>query len=473
MFFTKKCVLYSRIFLCFRMRFCSALRTFFPQTLLLKYHFLKSKIASWWYGMPSRKMLVIGITGTKGKSTTANFLWSIFQASGKCTGVLGTANVRIGNTEEMNKWHMTMPSPFAIQGFLRNLKNKGGEVAIVEFTSEGAKQFRHIGIEFDGALFLNLSPEHLPSHGGSYEQYKREKQKLFAGLSSSPQKIMKGQKIPKIIVANESDEASAQFLKFPADKKYFFHLLRSTQHALGIEKDPYIPHIHGKIVFEDAQKTTIEVFEENEAYSIDIFLPGEKNAENAMGAIVMARSYGISWGAIETGFESLVKIPGRMERIEKGQKFLVFVDYAHEEKSMEFIAQTGKKMLEGTSGKLLILLGAEGGGRDPEKRAKMGKIVGEMADIVMVSNVDPYEDDATKICEDIAVSAEKAGKIRGKNLFVIEDRRQGIHTIFSLAKEGDVVFITGKGSEQSMVINGKRIPWDDRNVAIEELLVSK
>ncbi|MEI7510572.1 MAG: UDP-N-acetylmuramyl-tripeptide synthetase [Candidatus Peregrinibacteria bacterium] len=447
----------------------ASLRNMIPVSFLLKYHLLKSILATLLNFRPSRKLLVIGITGTKGKSTTANFLWSILQATGKTTGLLGTANVRIGKREELNNWHMTMPSPFAIQHFLRNVKNEGGTAAILEFTSEGAKQSRHIGIDFDGAVFLNLSPEHLPSHGGSFEAYKKEKQKLFSRLASSFIKTIGGRPVPKIMVANKNDANAMEFLKFSAHKKYFFQLLSSENTDSPLQSGEHIPCVTATIVSQTEEKMVLDICEETHHHPVDIFLPGGKNAENALAAVTIARGYGVSWEAIETGLESLTCVPGRMERITEGQPFTVFVDYAHEEKSMEFVLKTGRKMLDGKKGKLMILLGAEGGGRDTAKRAKMGKLVGELSDTVMVSNVDPYEDNPTEICEDIASAAEKAGKIRGTDLFVMEDRRQGIATLFALAKEGDIVFITGKGSEQSIVIDGKKLPWDDRQVVREEL----
>ena len=155
-----------------------------------------------------------------------------------------------------------------------------------------------------------------------------------------------------------------------------------------------------------------------------------------------------------------------MEKINEGQDFTVFVDYAHEKEGMNAVLETAGEI---TTGKVIVLLGAEGGGRDKAKRPILGEIAAKKADFIVISNVDPYEDDPKEICEDIAVAAEKFGKIRNKDLFVIEDRRNGIKKAISLANKNDVVLITGKGSEQSIVIGGKRYPWDDRVVVREEL----
>ena len=158
-----------------------------------------------------------------------------------------------------------------------------------------------------------------------------------------------------------------------------------------------------------------------------------------------------------------------MEKISEGQNFLVFVDYAHEREGMNAILDTARELIAHENGRVIVLLGAEGGGRDKAKRSILGEIVAKKADFVIVSNVDPYEDDPKEICEDIAIAAEKFGKTRDKDLFVILDRREGIRKALSLANNNDVVLITGKGSEQSIVIGGKRYPWDDRVVVREEL----
>lgn len=421
-----------------------------PEALLLRYHKWKALLATLLFGHPSRNLVIIGITGTKGKSTTANFLWSILHADGKRAGLIGTANIRIANDEQLNHYHMTMPSPFIIQKLLRKMVSKKCEYAILEVTSEGIKQSRHLGIDFDVAVFTNLSPEHLPSHKNSYTQYRSEKEKLFKKLMVSPSKTFHGEKIPKISVVNVGNPEGIHFEKFYAPKKITF--------ALGAPAE-----LSAQIVSITPEKTSFRIGER----IFESSLLGDKNAENALCAIAIARGLGISWESIQKGVSDIKDIPGRMERIESSP-LSVFVDYAHEEKSMGFIMETAQRIRQ-KGEKIIVLLGAEGGGRDPLKREKMGKIVGAMADFVVISNVDPYEDDPKKIAEDIAVSAENAGKIRGKDLFIVLDRREGIRKALSLAEKGDIVFITGKGAEQSITIDGIASEWDDRKVVREEL----
>ena len=386
-----------------------------PEFFINSYHYIIALAGAVRYGFPSRKMTVIGVTGTKGKTSTANFIWSVLQAGEHKTGIISTANIRIGENERMNEYHMTMPGRWHIQRLMAEMVRAECQYCVFETTSEGIKQCRHIGVRYDICVFTNLSPEHLPSHGGSFENYKTTKAKMFAHH-------------PKLIIANRDDEHADYFLSFPADKKIAF-----------TKKD----------------------------FNFGLSIPGDFNKYNAMPAVIIGRYIGMSEANIAKGLANLTLIPGRMEKIDEGQDFIVYIDYAHEKKSITYVLQAGREMAGDHN--VIILLGAEGGGRDKAKRAHMGELAGKMADYLICSNVDPYEDDPTPIVEDIAVVAEKFGKVRGKDLFVIEDRRKGIRKAFSLARIGDVVLITGKGAEQSMIIGGKSIPWDDRVVVREEL----
>ncbi|MEI6810737.1 MAG: UDP-N-acetylmuramoyl-L-alanyl-D-glutamate--2,6-diaminopimelate ligase [Candidatus Nomurabacteria bacterium] len=426
------------------------LKKILPKKIFTIYHYLMAIIATIYYGFPSKKMVIIGVTGTKGKTSTINFIWSTLTEGGYKTGIISTANIRIGEKEFLNKYHMTMPGRFTIQNLMAQMVKEGCTHCIVETTSEGIKQNRHRGIYYDIGVFTNLSPEHLASHDGSFEKYKQMKAKMFESLSSH-KKIIKGKVVEKIIIANRDSEHVDTFLNFKADKKITFALKNSADHFVN-----------------NIKETNDGVsFELNKEF-FNIGIIGKFNVYNALPAIIIARLFGISDSAIKKGLMELKTIPGRMEKIEEGQNFTVIVDYAHEKESMTNILQTAINMKRADS-KIIILLGAEGGGRDKNKRPIMGELAGKIADYVVVSNVDPYDDDPKQILEDIAISSERVGKIRGENLFIIEDRKEGIKKLISLAKKDDVILITGKGAEQSMVINGKRIPWDDRNVVRNEL----
>ena len=432
------------------------IKSILPDRLVLFYHYCVAQFAALLYAWPSKKMITIGITGTKGKTSTANFIWACLMAGGIKTGFISTANIRIGENEVMNRYHMTMPGRFIIQKLMREMVKAGCKACVVETTSEGLKQFRHVGVFYDIAVFTNLTPEHLQAHGGSFEEYKKMKGKMFTALGKK-HKIIGRKRVRKVIIANRDSEHASYFLQFPADKKLTYSLDAPS-------------NCRAKNIQELTDGVSFEVGKQK--YKLGVL--GKFNVYNALPAILVANLLGVPDSKITRGLRELTLIPGRMEVINEGQKFTVIVDYAHEKQSIRNVLETANAMnradgLHKKTAKTIILLGAEGGGRDAAKRPIMGELSAQLADIVIVSNVDPYEDDPTRIVEDIAVAAEAHGKVREKNLFVIEDRREGIRKALALAKPGDIVLITGKGAEQSIVIGGKSSPWDDRTVVREEL----
>ena len=425
------------------------IRSLTPEFILKTYHYALARLAAGMYGNPSRKLYVIGITGTKGKTSTANFVWSVLQAAGLKTGQIGTANIRLGDREMLNEFHMTMPGPFVLQKMLRQMLDAGCTHVVMEVTSEGIKLHREVGIIFDCAIFTNLTPEHLPSHGGSFENYKQAKGKLFASLMHHA-KQLNYKYTPRIIIANNDDEHAKYFLNFPADNKKTYSIKTNSD----LRATDIVDSSDG-VAFRTA----------GDDYHISIL--GAFNVYNALPAILLGKILNLPTDKIQAGVSNLKVIEGRMQKIDRGQNFTVIVDYAHEKVSMNAVLDTARNMA--SSHNVIVLLGAEGGGRDKAKRAHMGEAAGKKANYVICSNVDPYDDDPTPIVEDIARVAEQFGKVRHQNLFVIEDRRAGIAKALSLAQAGDIVVITGKGAEQTMILGGKTIPWDDRIVVSEEL----
>ncbi|MFH1564559.1 MAG: UDP-N-acetylmuramyl-tripeptide synthetase [bacterium] len=465
------------------MKIKQTIKKILGERLVLAYHYFLAMFSAVYYRFPSRKMIIIGVTGTKGKTSTANFIWACLNNGGYKTGLISTANIRIGEKEFLNKYHMTMPGRFVIQKFLSQMVKDGVKCCVVETTSEGIKQYRHKGIFYDIAVFTNLYPEHLSSHGGSFEKYKQTKGKLFEGFSKNNNKIIGGKKIEKVIIVNNDDENKDYFLNFSADRKIGFSV-STPQSPRGdcdgavkdgadcVAKD--IVSVKNGVEFEVDEinltnvksSTPHRVLDIEGKYILNIL--GEFNVYNAMPAIVISSLFGIDKELIKSGLAKLNSIPGRMEQINEGQNFYVIVDYAHEKESMS-AALTAVESLKSENSKVIVLLGAEGGGRDRAKRFAMGEVAGSMADFVVVSNVDPYDDDPKLILEDIAGAAEKGGKVRDKDLFVVGDRREGIAKALSLANENDIVLFTGKGAEQSMFVGGEVLDWDDRVVAREEL----
>jgi UDP-N-acetylmuramoyl-L-alanyl-D-glutamate--2,6-diaminopimelate ligase len=431
------------------------LKKILPESFILAYHYCLAIFATFIYGYPSRKMVIIGVTGTKGKTSTANFIWACLNAGGHKTGIISTVNIRIGEKETITDYHMTMPGRFAIQKTLAEMVKAGCKFCVVETTSQGIKQYRHIGIDYDVAIFTNLSPEHIESHGGSFEEYKKMKGKMFAALAQSKAKKIENKKIKKTIIVNYDSEHRDYFLDFLVDERITYGLNEGGDFvAENIEENPQgIKFKVGESIFE-------------------INILGKFNVYNVLPAIIVARMFDVSDEDIAAGLFKLKIIPGRMEEIAEGRDFKVFVDYAHEKVSMTNALLAANNMKD-EGGKVIVLLGAEGGGRDKAKRFAMGEVAAKMADHIIVSTIDPYEEDPVKILEDIVLSAEKYGKRRDENLFLIEDRREGIRKAISLAGAGDVVLITGKGAEQTMIVGKKALPWDDRAVVREELATYK
>lgn len=419
-----------------------------PKSVLYFYHYLKAYLAAIIYLFPSRKLIMIGITGTKGKSSSANFVWAGLTGAGIKTGLLSTANFRIGEEESLNKYHMTMPSPFVIQKMLRNMVRNNCKAAILEITSEGIIQSRHRGINYDILVFTNLTAEHIPSHG-TFENYRVAKQKVFKLLNNQKRKNILGRLVPKTIIANADSPEVNNFIKFEADKTFTYSILNPA----------------------DARAVSIKESIEGVSFTINnndinLKIAGKFNVSNTLPVIIIGEVLKLNTQDIIRGLENLIKIPGRMEVIQSSP-FMVVVDYAHEKESLSALLNSIEAI--NRFGKIILLIGAEGGGRDKSKRASMGEIAGKRADYLIISNVDPYEEVPSVIINEISEGAKSAGMKIDKNLFLIEDRREGIRKALTLANLGDFVLITGKGSEQSMIIGPDKIPWDDRLITKEIL----
>lgn len=428
-----------------------------PRSFMNFYYYSLAMFASSLYKFPSNRIIVIGVTGTKGKTSTINFIWACLMAGGYKTGIISTANIKIGDREVLNKYHMTMPGKFVINKLMDEMIKEGCKFCIVETTSEGIKQYRNVGIIYDILVFTNLFPEHLPSHDNSFDKYKETKGIIFDQLNNY-KKSISGKNVDRVIIANRDSEHADYYLGFEADKKFTFSVTNDSDYKANN-------------VVTNSECVNFNL--NGEDYKLKIL--GDFNVHNALPAIIISKLYGVSDADIKRGLNNLLIIPGRMEMINEGQNYTVIVDYAHERESMTNVLKTAISMRKSPTNKIIILLGAEGGGRDKSKRPIMGEITGRMADYVIVSNVDPYDDDPKVILNDIANASIKAGKVLNKNLFVIEDRRSGINKALSLANKDDIVIITGKGAEQSMIIGGKSIPWDDRTIVRSEIkaLLSK
>ncbi len=415
------------------------IRKMLPESLLNQYHLALAHVSAKIYHNPSKRMVVIGVTGTNGKSSTVQFLGRILEGCGATVGWTTTAGFKIADREWQNDQKMTMLGRFQTQKMLKQMADAGCQYALVEVSSQGIVQNRHVGIHFDVAVFTNLTPEHIEAHGG-FEAYKQAKGVLFSTLAGLPTKVLKGKPVEKLSVVNVLDEHSAYFLSFNAGKQIGFG--------------------------HNADRVTMT--SEGTTFTIDktafTFHPiGRYNFHNVLGAITTAHALGFELNAIAKTVAELKPVAGRLEQISEGQPFSVIVDYGPEPIALQATYDALALM---HSKRLIHVLGSTGGGRDRARRAILGQMSAKQADVVIVTNEDPYDDDPMTIINEIAEAALQEGKEDEINLFRRLDRQEAIDLAIKLAEPGDLVLITGKGNEPVMAVaGGKKIPWDDREAA--------
>ena len=377
------------------------------------YHFGMALAGAVICGFPSRGLTVIGITGTKGKTTVAELLTVTLEAAGRKTALLSSVHSRIGDRDVPNRTGNSMPGRFFIQRFLRDAKKAGCTHAVIEVTSQGVIQARHRFINWRHAAITNIAPEHIESHG-SFERYRGAKLVFL--------KYAVGQGATAYV--NSDDGRSA----------YFRENLPGPQLVLY-------------------SKRSIEDWPEGLLGS----LPGEFNKENVAAALAVARKLGISDDTVKEALRDFQGVPGRMEFVAR-EPFRVVVDYAHTPDSMEAVYKALRSDMK-AGAKLIAVFGSCGGGRDKWKRPVMGEVAARYADQIILTNEDPYDEDPGAILDDIQKGIPKAAQ-------KVVDRREAIRAAMAAAKPGDTVIVTGKGSERSIHIeDGKAIDWSDREEA--------
>lgn len=410
-----------------------------PDFLLNWYHFLLAFFGAVLYGFPSRKLKVIGVTGTNGKSTVISLISQILKTAGYKTASASSIYFTIGDKTRSNDSKMTMPGRFEIQKFLSRAVKEKCQYVVLEVTSEGIKQHRHRFIRFDVAVLTNLTPEHLENHGG-FENYKKAKGRLFHSLNSKGKAIV-----------NLDDPNADYFLQFLAEEKWGYAIRLSEERKTEVQN---------LIQAEDCEIKQKGVSFKVNDINFNLNLLGEFNIYNALAAISVGTVEKISLEKIKLALEKVKGIPGRLEIIMK-EPFTVIVDYAHTPDALEKVYQTIRKSFKG---KIIGVLGAAGGGRDKWKRPELGKIAEKYLDQIIVTNEDPYDENPGTIINEIAAG------IKEEQVEKIIDRREAICYALRVAQEGDVVIITGKGCESLMCVAGdKKIPWDDRNIVREEI----
>ena len=378
-------------------------------------HLIGAIVATLVYRYPARNLKIIGVTGTDGKTTTVHLIYTILKLAGKRTAFVSSIEARIGEREIDTGFHVTTPNPWLLQRLLRQMVDEEIEYLVLEATSHGLGQHRLLGCNFQVGVVTNITHEHLDYHQ-SFEKYKAAKAKLFRGV--------------KIAVLNQDD-------------KHFNYLKRVAKKAkivsYGIDKKAdYTP----------------------ESFKFKTKLPGKYNLYNCLAAIATAKALGIKDEIIRRAVAGFLGLSGRLEKIDKGQDFSVFVDFAHTPNGLENVLETLKE--EKGKGRLIVVFGCAGE-RDKEKRPIMGEIATKMADLVVLTAEDPRSEDVDNIIEQIVTGCKKAGGMEGKTYFQVPDRREAINfAIQKLTERDDTVVICGKGHEKSMCFGKTEYPWSDQ-----------
>lgn len=397
-------------------------------------------LAAAYYDFPSRKLTVIGVTGTDGKTTISHILHHILKgAAGIQAGYISTISADFGDEVMATGLHVTTPGAPRIQAYLARMAEAGVTHCILEMTSHGLAQGRLGAVDIDVAVLSNVMHEHLDFHG-SWENYRAAKAMMFRMLSRSHPKSG----LAKVSVINADDPSADYFLAIPADRsvRYGIHN-RADYRATALCYQP--------------NSTSFAV----RGKPIEMGLVGEFNVSNALAAISAAHQLKVGWGDIQQGVAALDSVAGRMERIDEGQDFTALVDFAHTPNALKRALEAGRAMLP--KGKRLIAVFGSAGLRDVEKRRMMAEIAADLADVTILTAEDPRTESLDAILEMMAQGCLARGAAEGETFIRVPDRGEAIYAACRMARAGDLVMACGKGHEQSMCFGTTEYPWDDRD----------
>lgn len=411
-----------------------------PQLIVHRTRDALADAADAWYGRPSERLEVIGVTGTDGKTTTSYLAVAALAAGGRRPGMLGTVAVRVGDGLRSNEDRNTTPEALELQALLAEMVEAGNDCVVMEATSHGLAQSRVRNCRFKVAIVTNVTSEHLEFHG-TLEAYRAAKAML---VEEAP-----------LAILNADDPA--------------FGFFRDHAHGQLVTygTDPSAD-IRATNIRSGADGTTFTLTTPGWSGEVSLQLPGAFNVHNALAALALAEVEGIDLPAAAAAIGSVTGVPGRMERIVAGQPFGVVVDYAHTADSLAKVLRTLRPL---TMGRLIVVFGSAGE-RDRVKRPEMGRVAAELADIAIVTDEDPRLEDPRTINEAIADGARAAGARDGETLLVIDDRRAAVARAISLARPGDMLLLAGKGHEGSIIYGTRKAWWDEREVARQELAMA-
>ncbi|HBI33934.1 MAG TPA: UDP-N-acetylmuramoyl-L-alanyl-D-glutamate--2,6-diaminopimelate ligase [Candidatus Moranbacteria bacterium] len=440
------------------------LKQLIPQSIKNLYHLAQAIVANVWFGFPSKKIKVIGVTGTDGKTTTVQMITKILEEAGnpvepgghgaRKVAMASTINFKINGVEEKNLSHFTTESSFAIQKFIKKAVKEGCEYLVLETSSHSLDQYRVWGVEYKTAVITNITREHLDYHK-TMEKYRAAKKKLFE-ISA---------KNNGTIIVNADMEKPEEFLDFNVDKKFAY----TTNLEKNADLDSRLRGNDKKDI-EIIQAENIELginfskFEiRNSKFTLNI--PGMFNVENALAATCVGLSEEIELETIKEALAKIKGVAGRMEAVENDLGLHILVDFALTPNALERLYST-LFQAKNPNSKIIAIFGSCGD-RDRGKRPIMGEVVSKYADVVILTNDEPYHEKPEQIIEEIAVGIKN--KTEGQNFWKIIDRREAIKKALEIAQAVDIICITGMGNFETMVVGDKKIPWNDRKVIEEEL----
>jgi UDP-N-acetylmuramoyl-L-alanyl-D-glutamate--2,6-diaminopimelate ligase len=421
-----------------------------------------TNLSASFYGYPARRLRVVGVTGTDGKTTTVHLVSALLEAMGHRTGFITTVDVKVGDEILYNETQHTTPEPVEVQGLMRRMVDDGADYAVLESSSHALALDRLLHCEFDAAVFTNLSPEHLNFHG-SMEGYLQAKARLFALLD---QAMDKG--VEKVAVLNADDPSSSRLRAATRARAIWYGIAggmggwgdggpggwwegRSTQDSFVMARDV-------RLLAGGSRFTLVTPAGSTE---VESRMAGRFNVYNWLAAAAVGLSQGASLEQIRRSMERVDSVPGRMQRVDAGQPFAVVVDFAHTPQALRTVLGTLRPI---TAGRLMVLFGLAGE-RDPGNRAEMGRIAATMADLGFFTMDDPRFEDPMEIAEEIAVGARAEGWREGRDFLKIVDREGAIREAFRRARPGDTVLLAGKGHERRQVIGADLVPWNDAEAA--------
>lgn len=427
------------------------LKKIIPDSFKLYYHKLVADLTNIIYGYPSRKMIIIGVTGTNGKTTTCHFIYNILRRAGCRVGMMTTTTLAINKKRWVNKTRLTTFAPVELNKFLKKMVEQGCEYAILETSSHAAMQYRTRGIAYDLCVLTNITREHLDYHK-TFDEYKAAKKKILELPIESFRKLH----VLKQVVLNR-DETNYEYLAdIKADRKFRYGILRGDIMAERINYHTTRSDFLAKTPFGSKR--------------ITINLPGRFNVYNALAAITTTIALAIDLETIRVGLLKTRGVPGRMEKISPEKKleqklnFNVMVDFAHTPDAFYQIFETIRNV---DKNRLICVFGSAGE-RDKSKRPLLGNLASAHAQVIIITSEDPRSEKPETIIKEIKKGVLQGGKgkdfVEGENLFLIKDRIRAIYKGLTLAKEGDLVMILGKGAEQTQDLKSGKIKWDDRKI---------